>query len=60
MFDLGTPFQLLSSGTADFLGSATRLLSVPAGLAGTTVHVEAASTLSGYLVDSNPVTVAIQ
>ena len=60
VFDLGAPYQILGSGTADFLGNASKLVAVPSAASGLTVYVEAASTISGYLVDSNPLTIAIQ
>ena len=59
-FDLGAPYQLVGGGTANAAGSASALVTVPAAASGRTVYLEAAAMLSGYLVDSNPLTLVIQ
>lgn len=59
-FNVGTPYSVISSGSATIIGSAFVTATVPAGAGGTTVYLEAASRNGGIWKDSNPLTFTVQ
>ncbi|MDA1114344.1 MAG: choice-of-anchor B family protein [Planctomycetota bacterium] len=63
VFDLADPVQLIASATTDGAGVANFSVTVPLGIAGRSVHLEAAARLPGpgfAMADSNFLTLTVQ